>query len=246
MVSPLFFQEKEMDTYNRRLLEIQQFINQNKHNGLNATEVLDMLKNLESVDSTVSIGNISGGNNIININTDDEEEINTEENLEIKECDGNCPPGPPGPQGPQGEIGPQGKQGIQGEQGPNGSQGSQGERGPQGIQGIQGPPGPQGSQGIPGTSNHNTLLIHSEYRATSNDYYIGVNSNEPSTVYLPTNPVDGMEIIVKVEMSAPVGNRKVTVIAPEGSLIDGQSSVVLQNPYEKLHVIYRKPDWHII
>ena len=53
-----------------------------------------------------------------------------------------------GPIGPAGPIGPQGLQGPIGPQGLQGPQGIQGPVGPQGVQGIQGPVGPQGSTGL--------------------------------------------------------------------------------------------------
>jgi hypothetical protein len=158
------------------------------------------------------------------------------------------PPGPPGPQGPQGEQGPlglqgeQGPQGVPGTQGPKGSTGSKGDRGPKGDTGPQGPPGQRG----PDTNccNTNTRLISKDYSATTDDWYIGVNSKEAVKVTLPILPSDGMQIIVKLEMGAPIGNRKVTIVGIP-SQIDGSNDKVLQEPYESIVLIYRE-GWNVI
>lgn len=151
---------------------------------------------------------------------------------------GTGPPGPPGPQGPAGPQGDPGPMGIQGEQG---VAGPQGETGPQGAQGEAGPPGPIGP-----SSNTNTTLIHSNYYASEDDFYIGVNSDGPSTVHLPPNAEDGCQIVVKAEMKPPLGNRKITVLTDDGSKIDGSSSYVMQVSYEYLWVIRRGDAWHVI
>jgi hypothetical protein len=131
--------------------------------------------------------------------------------------------GPPGPPGPAGPIGPQGPQG---------------EAGPQGEQGEVGPPGP--------SSDTNTTLVHSNYYATEDDFYIGVESDGPSTVHLPPDAEDGCQIVVKAEMKPPLGNRKITIVTEDGSKIDGANTYVMQVSYESVWVIRRGDGWHII
>lgn len=135
---------------------------------------------------------------------------------------GAAQPGPPGPQGPQGV---QGEQGIQGEQGP---------------QGDQGPPGPAGSTTLP------TVITGSTYIASLNDCYIGVNSKEASIITLPANPSNGKLIIVKVEMGAPIGNKKVTVVPSGSATIDGANFITMQNPYQSITVVYNMGNWYSI
>lgn len=148
---------------------------------------------------------------------------------------GTGPPGPPGPQGPSGP---------QGDQGPIGPQGVQGEQGPQGVQGEQGDVGPPGPVGP--ASNTNTTLIHSEYQATIDDFYIGVDSDGPSTVFLPIDANDGCQIVIKAEMKPPLGNRKITITTNDECKIDGSNSYVIQVSYESVWVIKRGNNWHII
>ena len=142
------------------------------------------------------------------------------------------PPGPPGPQGPPGEPGPPGEAGPQGEQGVPGTQGEQG---------IPGPPGP-GTECI---NCSNYILTNKDYSVKPDDYYIGVNSTKPVNVILPTSPQEGKIYVIKLEMQPPVGNRKVT-LKGNGKLIDGQSSVILENAYESITIIFRGDGWYII
>jgi Collagen triple helix repeat (20 copies) len=147
--------------------------------------------------------------------------------------------GLPGPQGPQGDQGPPGSQG------PIGPQGPQGDPGPQGPQGPQGDSGPQGPQGDSGSVNPlSTTLITNSYTVEPEDDYIGIQCTSPITITLPDNFTDGNWLIIKLEMPAPIGNRKVTVAST--ALIDGVTSKTLQNPYEKLQVLFRGDTWHCI
>lgn len=163
-------------------------------------------------------------------------------------------PGPEGPAGPQGElgpIGPPGEPGPQGEVGPAGPQGQPGPVGPAGANGEPGPPGPQGPVGPPGPSSsgdpiYNTILISNDYIASQADAYIGVKSTKPVDILLPSDLEQGTLLIVKLEMGAPIGNRKVTILADDGLTIDGKTEIVLQQPYEYVSLIYRGNEWHIV
>ena len=163
--------------------------------------------------------------NMLNGSTDGNDNINI--NIDGDNCPDECPPGPPGPQGPPGEPGKQGEQGPPGEAG---------ETGP------EGPPGPPGVC----TCKCKSVLVSSDYTATCDDYYIGVNSNEPVTISLPENCTDCCEIIVKAEMGPPLGNRKVTVTTTDGSYIDGTDKYVMEVPYQSVNLFCRGEDWHII
>lgn len=119
-----------------------------------------------------------------------------------------------------------------------------GPQGPTGPQGIQGPTGPQGIQGPTGTTgNLTTTSTGSSYQATTEDCYIGVHSKEPTIITLPPDAKSGQLIIVKLEMGSPIGNRKVTIIPPGMSLIDGDSTVTLQNPWEVVRLLYHNKNW---
>lgn len=159
---------------------------------------------------------------------------------------GTSQPGPPGPVGPPGPAGPQGDQGIQGVQGPPGAQGEPGTPGIQGEPGAQGPQGIQGEPGPPGTTILPTVNTGSSYQATVKDCYIGVNSKEATTITLPSNAQPGQYFIVKLEMGSPIGNRKVTIIPPGTTTINGQNFLVLQNPWESVTIIYHNNNWFII
>jgi hypothetical protein len=123
--------------------------------------------------------------------------------------------------------------------------GPPGPQGPPGPPGEQGPPGPPGEPGVC-TCRCKSILVTDDYTATCDDYYIGVNSNEPVTISLPENCTDCCEIIVKAEMGPPLGNRKVTVKTSDGAFIDGADDYIITVPYGTVYVICRGGDWHII
>ena len=134
------------------------------------------------------------------------------------------PAGPPGPPGPAGLPGPQG------------------ETGPAGPQGETGPAGPQGPVGPSGSVSRNTVVVSEDYTAKLTDYYIGVNNTGPVTITLPDEAPKGTEYIIKLQIGAPVGNRKVTV--KSGTNIDNVGIIILTNPYEALQVLFQSA-WHI-
>lgn len=159
-----------------------------------------------------------GGNDTIIINQQGENH----------ECE--CPPGPPGPPGPQGDPGPEGPPGPAGEPGPPG------EPGP------IGPPGPAGDC----SCECQKVLVEEDYYVEVDDYYIGVSSDGPTAIYLPDSGNDGCEIIIKAEMGPPMGKRKITIVAPNGTQIDGAQAYVLSKPYESVRLIYHEGNWWII
>lgn len=127
--------------------------------------------------------------------------------------------------------------------------GPPGPPGPPGPQGDPGPPGPQGEPGAQGecSCNNNTTLINTSYTVQNpEDYYIGVNSDKPVTITLPQNSADGYQIVIKLEMGPPIGNRKVTVTTSDGSLIDDVTQVILKTPYQSIWLIRRGGNWHVI
>jgi len=119
-------------------------------------------------------------------------------------------------------------------------------------QGEQGPPGPQGEkgeqgeQGPPGQCSCNTILISEDYSATTEDCYIGVNSDGPVTILLPENDINGHIIIIKAEMNPPLGNRKVTIKTSDGSKIDGKNKLVITVSYTSITFLYRDGLWFTI
>jgi hypothetical protein len=90
------------------------------------------------------------------------------------------------------------------------------------------------------------ILVDKDYYVEDDDYYVGVKSNGPTKVYLPKNPDDCIQVIVKVDMGPPIGNRKVTVVAQGSNKIDGSSTVDLTVPYETLCLISQGGNWHKI
>lgn len=125
-----------------------------------------------------------------------------------------------------------------------GPQGPQGEPGPQGPQGPQGASGPQGE---PGSGNIKTVNVSSSTTITANPTtYIGVQCENEITITLPVNPNNGDYIIIKLEMSAPIGNRKVEVLSGNSTLIDGKTFIKMIVPYQSLSLVYNNNSWNIV
>jgi hypothetical protein len=119
-----------------------------------------------------------------------------------------------------------------------------------GMTGPKGDPGPQGAQGPAGVCScscyETTKLIQADYKMSSDDFYIGVKSDSKVTITLPTEIKTCVWFVIKAEMGPPVGNRKVTILTEDSSLIDGATSYVMENPYEFVQLLYRGGDWHVV
>lgn len=146
------------------------------------------------------------------------------------------PPGPPGPQGPQGSPGvsPTLKPATADTLGVI-KVGECLEITPDGVLSVS-----------CCKCNHNTILINENYTIKDSDWYIGVTSNKPVEILLIEDLKDGFQLIVKLEMGPPIGNRKVTIKAAGDQTIDGVSFKTLQEPYESITLVYRGGDWHVV
>ena len=153
---------------------------------------------------------------------------------------GSGPTGPAGPQGPSGVTGATGATGPSGVTGPTGPSGVTGRAGP------QGPTGPSGPKGESEHSNCNTKTVTADYAITNNDYYIGVTASGPTTMTLPKNPDDCIELTIKAQMGAPMGTRKITVAAQSPNTINGDATYVMSVPYESVTLISNGGNWWII
>jgi hypothetical protein len=96
------------------------------------------------------------------------------------------------------------------------------------------------------TGRVKTRTIDSTYHATADEFYIGVVSEKPVTIYLPEDPTDGTIIIVKAEMTPPLGNRKITISTMDGSKIDGYSDSIITVSHGCSRFIFNNNGWHVI
>ena len=143
----------------------------------------------------------------------------------INEADKECCPGYTGSQGYTGSVG---------------------YTGSIGYTGSQGEPGPQGPKGECECEGCTAVLISQDYTASESDGYIGVNSEGPVTITLPYDFENCTTITIKLEMGAPIGTRKVTLVPVDPSTIDGEDSYVMETPYEYVTVLIRAGNWYII
>jgi hypothetical protein len=95
-------------------------------------------------------------------------------------------------------------------------------------------------------SKIDTKLISIDYECHADDAYLGVNSNNQTTITLPFEPEDGKLVIVKAEMPSPFVNKKVTITTSDGSSIDGNPKYFITKPYGVLRVVYHGSNWYVI
>lgn len=157
-------------------------------------------------------------------------------NQEIKDCNTTCvgATGASGPEGPPGAPGEQGASGV------TGATGATGEQGASGFIGATGATGPEGTCDCCST----TVLVYDSYAIKPDDFYIGVDADGPTTMTLPLYVTSCPEKIIKSEMAAPIGPRKITIVTENNSEIDGLESISLQEPYEFVRLLFRGNRWH--
>lgn len=129
-----------------------------------------------------------------------------------------------------------------------GPPGPPGEQGEPGLPGVMGPPGPEGPPGPPGPdgpirSTCNKVVVREDYRVNSDDYYIGVQTQNPINIILPEKP-ESCILIIKAEMPPPLGNRKITVNG-NGNTIDGKIVYKMENAWECIVLCFRE-NWNIV
>lgn len=129
----------------------------------------------------------------------------------------------------------------------SGPPGSDGPPGPKGDTGEQGPPGPKGDPGSSNLCIMKSITINEDYTVTTDDCYIGVIADQPTTIHLPTEVVESKILIIKAQMPAPMGNRKI-LINGNGRKINNKDSYTLQNPFESIVLFFNKAEetWYTI
>jgi hypothetical protein len=91
-----------------------------------------------------------------------------------------------------------------------------------------------------------TTTATTTYYSTADEFYIGVSSEKPVTVYLPAAAADGKIIVVKAEMRPPLGSRKVNIATTDGSKIDGYSDASINVSHGYITLIRNNNEWYII
>lgn len=91
-----------------------------------------------------------------------------------------------------------------------------------------------------------SVVVYDNFIATKNNYYIGVQNENPITITLPTD-YKGCGIVIKSEVEPPLGNRKITIKPGDSSkTIDGATSYTITIPYESVNLYCRDGNWFII
>jgi hypothetical protein len=86
--------------------------------------------------------------------------------------------------------------------------------------------------------------VTTNYTATADDEYIGVNSASAVTITLPNSPEQGRVYIIKDELGQ--GSGKITIQPPVGTLIDSKVNYVIGVPNQSVQMVYRAGGWWII
>lgn len=81
------------------------------------------------------------------------------------------------------------------------------------------------------------------YTATLNDEYIGVNSSGSVTITLPVG-VDGRVYSIKDEHGQ--GSGKITIQPAAGEKIDNSNAYIIGVPYQCVSIVFRAGQWRII
>lgn len=81
------------------------------------------------------------------------------------------------------------------------------------------------------------------YTATANDEYIGVNSASAVTITLPLG-TPGRVYTIKDEYGQ--GSGKITIQPTTPEQIDGKSNYIIGVPYQSVSMVYRAGQWRII
>lgn len=116
---------------------------------------------------------------------------------------------------------------------------------------ITGPPGPKGDRGPPGLPGFHsceckTTTIVDDYIASIDDYYIGCVNNTSINITLPPHPDRAIELVIKRQLESSTVHGLVSVETADGSLIDGQRSHTIRNPFGVLRIVWNSNNWFTI
>lgn len=92
-------------------------------------------------------------------------------------------------------------------------------------------------------------LIHvygtsTNYTATMEDEYIGVNTSSAVTITLPSIVDEGRVYIIKDEFGQ--GSGKITIQPSGSALIDKKINYIISVPNQSVQIVYRASGWWII
>jgi hypothetical protein len=87
--------------------------------------------------------------------------------------------------------------------------------------------------------------ITTYYQASNVDDYIGVNTNVPVTIVLPTSPNTGKKLIVKDEGNK-IATYNITVQAGAGTSVENDSSVIMTINHQSFTYFYNGSNWFLI
>lgn len=95
------------------------------------------------------------------------------------------------------------------------------------------------------TSNpYSVVSVNADYTAKPEDKYIGVVSELPIIITLPSGSPEGKTFIIKNEWGGSSG--KITVTTSGGELIDRAEVFELTEPFESATFVSRGGHWYVV
>lgn len=101
------------------------------------------------------------------------------------------------------------------------------------------------ADGVGITSIVSVTGVTTFYQANPDDDYIGVNTNVPLTIVLPSDPLLGKKIIIKDEGNK-VNQYRVEIKAGIGKSVENDSSVIMNVNHHSLTFFYTGQNWYIV
>ena len=90
-----------------------------------------------------------------------------------------------------------------------------------------------------------TKLIQSNYTATIEDFYLGVDTKSPIIITLPECE-DGKQYLIKSEMKPPLLNRYIKMVTSDSSKFDGYDEHIIAVSHDYLWIIRHNGNWHVL
>lgn len=94
--------------------------------------------------------------------------------------------------------------------------------------------------------NVDVTVIDSDYTASENDYFIGAQIEDQTTLTLPETPTPGTILVIKLMNSRWGIDKILTITTSDESLIDSETSIVMTRPHQTIQLLFHGDRWNII
>lgn len=111
---------------------------------------------------------------------------------------------------------------------------------------------PSSTRGRTKSTSRNGSCTYSEAVAGSSffpkgfGFYVGINSEESTTVHLPETPEDGTILVIKSERSPPLGNRTITIKPTTNNTVDGYRELYIAISHGCKTLLFHSNNWNVV